>query len=1115
VAYLGLSFVLLLLSGLIVFLVYRQSVEVAEGSRLREQARQIGHTIDMMNTGIERFSRTGAWAYLATSTHDQAIAEFRALKEQATIAAIPAAHMEHLELAATLLADSETTRSRVVRLLTKAEGLDDSQLPPSIAEISLSEEDANLSAPLQRQLAGRLLESGSYERSQLSLLAALENFYQSARILYEENEKGRRTVINLLAILLFCVSISTAAYPILDRQRRLRTEDYTRHVVELGENLGAVTSATEAARFIAEAADRIIGWDSCSVALYDATSDSMSLILMVDNVDGKRTDVTMKRTMAATVFNRSVIFEGPQLILRKAGDTPAGHMRPFGNESRPSLSLIYVPMRRRGQAIGLLTIQSYQAGRYGSNDVQDLQWLADRCAAALERANLHEALHESEERYRILVENSLDGVYLIDSTRILYCNSAYARIFGYDSPAELIGKLSVLDLIAPEDRELMREGIDRRISGNAPGEHFSFAGIRRDGSRVNCEVLGTPFNYNGDTVVLGTLRDVSEREQAEQEIHKTHELYSRAIEAAGAVPYRLDYSTGNYEFPGNEIEDITGFGAAELDQKAFEGRTLTHRILSPSADLSEQERIAKLHSGEIETYRGELEFERKDGGRIWLSDASITERDQTGKVVGSLGILMDITERKRTEVRATAFASLGERLNEATSGAEAARVVAETANQLFPWDSCSIRLYDPRNDTFIDMHSQDVVDGMRCQITEPGDITRPSATARRVLKGESILVLRAPGEMPSPDLTGFGTTNTISASLMFAPIRHLGRVLGIAAFHSYRLNAFTPHDLEDLQALADHCAAGIERAQLYDSLKHSEEQLRTIWDNTGSGMRLTDSEGIMQMVNPAFCELVEMDEEELVGKPMAVIYAPDMVERVTAQYKRRFAERSVDNVLMRNMVLWNGKTITFEIANRFVTTVEGPTLLGVINDRTVQHALEEELRRANKELELQATVDSLTSLSNRRHILETLHREAARATRYRLLLSFLMVDLDHFKSVNDTHGHLAGDMVLARVGRVIQNNIREMDSAGRYGGEEFCVVMPETGLPGALTIADRLRRRLAEEIFTTPDGIEFRVTCSIGAAQCDLHTTNVNALLQEADNALYRAKDAGRNRVSA
>jgi two-component system cell cycle response regulator len=174
--------------------------------------------------------------------------------------------------------------------------------------------------------------------------------------------------------------------------------------------------------------------------------------------------------------------------------------------------------------------------------------------------------------------------------------------------------------------------------------------------------------------------------------------------------------------------------------------------------------------------------------------------------------------------------------------------------------------------------------------------------------------------------------------------------------------------------------------------------------------------------------------------------------------------------------------------------------------------LADELEAANSKLRALAAVDALTQLPNRRVLSERLAFEFARAARYVQPLSCLMVDVDYFKKVNDTFGHPMGDKVLIEVAATLQKTIRVTDMVGRYGGEEFMVILPQTKGADARIAGERLRRAVATRPRESPDVPE--VTISVGAAAMEQQAAaSVDELVRQADQALYKAKETGRNRV--
>lgn len=193
----------------------------------------------------------------------------------------------------------------------------------------------------------------------------------------------------------------------------------------------------------------------------------------------------------------------------------------------------------------------------------------------------------------------------------------------------------------------------------------------------------------------------------------------------------------------------------------------------------------------------------------------------------------------------------------------------------------------------------------------------------------------------------------------------------------------------------------------------------------------------------------------------------------------------------------------------------------LVNNQALQDA-EEDLLEANRLLEARVKqrteelkkltiTDPLTGVKNRRGLIDKLDQELDRCLRYNHNLSILMVDLDNFKAINDTHGHHAGDAVLIAAAGTMEKLVRAVDTVGRYGGEEFVVLLPETSASGALNLAQRVCESLAAEaVSSTSEPIKF--TCSIGVAEWDKSSSSAD-LLKRADQAMYQAKRLGKNRA--
>lgn len=231
-----------------------------------------------------------------------------------------------------------------------------------------------------------------------------------------------------------------------------------------------------------------------------------------------------------------------------------------------------------------------------------------------------------------------------------------------------------------------------------------------------------------------------------------------------------------------------------------------------------------------------------------------------------------------------------------------------------------------------------------------------------------------------------------------------------------------------------------------------------------------------------------------------------------------------------NFCSWEQRHHLFELPHtRPITTdsefmAQNCTFLPILTESTSKHICiliedvtdvchyQGQLQKTLEELAQMSRVDGLTQIYNRRHWQDSLEQEFAKAKRHTKNLSLVMLDLDYFKLLNDNYGHQCGDMVLIETSKLIGSLLRVEDIFGRYGGEEFAIILPETTLKGAVELAERICTKVAEKSLKY-NGEELNVTISLGVAQLGTNETNYEVLISQADSALYQAKAEGRNRV--
>lgn len=234
-------------------------------------------------------------------------------------------------------------------------------------------------------------------------------------------------------------------------------------------------------------------------------------------------------------------------------------------------------------------------------------------------------------------------------------------------------------------------------------------------------------------------------------------------------------------------------------------------------------------------------------------------------------------------------------------------------------------------------------------------------------------------------------------------------------------------------------------------------------------------------------------------------------ERVSRRHCRVTALGSpdVEEIVLEDLQSTNGTSVNGQAAGRVVLhsgdRIEvGSTILRV----TYNDEIEE---KYHSRLFSMATLDGLTGVYTRRYIMNALENQNRIARRNKRVYSVIILDIDDFKTINDVYGHLAGDDYLKMVAFSVARILREQDLLGRYGGEEFLVIVPETELAGALTLAERIRKRI-EKAELQHGTYTLRTTLSLGVAQFGVHGDEARSVLKAADDALYRAKQSGKNR---
>lgn len=311
---------------------------------------------------------------------------------------------------------------------------------------------------------------------------------------------------------------------------------------------------------------------------------------------------------------------------------------------------------------------------------------------------------------------------------------------------------------------------------------------------------------------------------------------------------------------------------------------------------------------------------------------------------------------------------------------------------------------------------------------------------------------------------------------------------------------------EDLrESQAKLMAANRELQANQERLAQSEGLYRAIFENTGTASIIIDEDTIITLANTEWMRLSGYSRQEIEGRmSISEFVAPEDRERVLSYHYMRRATPELSPPRYEFHFLRRDGEIRQVLCS---TTMVPGTRRSIASLMDIS-----EHKRLETELRTLATTDYLTGIYNRRTVMELGRQEYERARRYNEPLSLLMLDIDHFKLVNDSHGHAAGDDALCSLVTSCIECLRGHDILGRMGGEEFLLILPHTNLSEALQVAERLRQRVTE-LPVIHENATFNITVSIGVSQLEFVDTSIEGIIRRADAALYRAKQRGRNTV--
>jgi diguanylate cyclase (GGDEF)-like protein/PAS domain S-box-containing protein len=731
------------------------------------------------------------------------------------------------------------------------------------------------------------------------------------------------------------------------------------------------------------------------------------------------------------------------------------------------------------------------------------------------------------------VQGSDDAIIAFDTDgRFTEWNAGAERLFGYPA-REAIGQ--PLALLMPPGAVGEESGLLERLFAGEHFEHFETVRRRRDGTLVEVSLTVSPLRGPDGSIVGGSGigRDVTERRASEAERSRLAALVAASADAiiATDVEFRItncnEAAAAMFHIP---CEEMIGRLATEISSTSDGDDTrvrLLERALAGETMHSEGVRL------------------RRDGTEFAVAGTSTPVRASSGEIVGIVSISRDITaewkERGRLERdarRARLLADASKALDRSMQAEHILRATTRLVAAELADVCCVVVADDVTGET--ELVEASAVDPTVASIVRRAferlhltdDVARLSGPALRY--GNDILVDPVPADLLTrwadtlPDLRDELVALT-PRSLMIVPLRASGRSAGLIFIASLREDLRFDHDdLRTARELADRTAQALENARLLTTatfalaeaeasarnLRAAQERFSSAFANAPIGMALVSLvHGAVNRIdeaNPALCELTGFVPDDLRGCDLieTLVHPTDRVavrEELERLVQGEEGVLSAEHRYVRNggADVWVQTSVA-----RLPGMRDAGELVLQVQDIT-------ERKRYEGQLRYLADHDPLTGLYNRRRFVEELDRAASSAHGHGVPTAVLVLDIDHFKYINDTYGHAAGDEVLTAVSRTLVSRTRDTDVIGRLGGDVFGVVLTHSGAGDAHAVASSLLAELRERDTTVVGGQSISVTASIGYRVIERDDgLSADELIVEADIAMYDAKEKGRNRVA-
>lgn len=628
------------------------------------------------------------------------------------------------------------------------------------------------------------------------------------------------------------------------------------------------------------------------------------------------------------------------------------------------------------------------------------------------------------------------------------------------------------------------------------------------------------------TIKYAELVDVTDLQKLMDSLNRVIGIANAVIDTDGIVITSsgwqdtcLKFHRINPHTCANCIESDTSLAKSMLKGEGFAIYNCLNGLVDAAMPIIvADEHVANVFTGQCFTDAPNLDFFRCQGQRFQFDESAYLEAVARVPIVSKTH-LETITQMYAELAQTLATQGLN-RLRQMQTSAELERLNNELSqrvtirtrelsdkNQLLLQEKQALADSEARLTALFENMSSGVAVYLPCADGQDFIFTGFNRAAERIEQIARQAVLGQKLTAIFPGAAAFGLVSALKrvaetgqAEAFPAAFYQDGRIQGWRDSYIYRLPS------GEIVTIYDDITERQQREAIRQEL---EARFRSTFNAAAIGMAVISTEGLFIQVNASLCRIIGYSENALQHLSIKDLSHPADWQTDLTMVAELLAGTRDSYQAEKRYLHQHGQPIWILQAVSAVRDDSGTVLYFIAQIQDIS-----ERKRLVEQLERQAHLDYLTGIANRRFFMENAERELARAQRYQSLLSVFMLDIDHFKVINDRHGHAVGDKVLQKLSWIFSEALRENDLPGRLGGEEFAVLLPETDYDKSQEVAERLRNLIAATCVTL-ESVTLHFTVSIGIATLESPADSIDALLNRADKALYRAKQLGRNRVVA